>query len=124
MEYTNQIVQNDMEELLKKPFPYEKLKGKNILVTGASGMLAAYLVYFFMYLNEKQDYGIKVKALVRNEKKAWEKFGASACWYKMSVIRLKQKKQWITLYMQQEMRVRIISSTILSASLQPIQQER
>ena len=76
MEYTNQIVQNDMEELLKKPFPYEKLKGKNILVTGASGMLAAYLVYFFMYLNEKQDYGIKVKALVRNEKKAWEKFGA------------------------------------------------
>ena len=37
-------------------------------------MLATYIVYFFMYLNETRKYDINVTALVRNEKKAWEKF--------------------------------------------------
>ena len=33
-------------------------------------MLATYMVYFFMYLNETRKYDINVTALVRNEKKA------------------------------------------------------
>lgn len=74
MNYGNQIIRDDMRELAKRELPFEELDGKNILVTGASGMLAAYMVYFFMYLNETRNYGIKVTALVRNEKKAWEKF--------------------------------------------------
>ena len=76
MDYYDQIVREDMEDIASRECPYEKLKGCSILITGASGMLAAYLVYFFMYLNEKKDYNIQIMALVRNEKKAWEKFGA------------------------------------------------
>ena len=74
MDYQNQIVREDMCELAKEHLPFEKLKGSSVLVTGASGMLATYIVYFFMYLNETRKYDINVTALVRNEKKAWEKF--------------------------------------------------
>ena len=74
MDYQNQIVREDMCELAKEHLPFEKLKGSSVLVTGASGMLATYMVYFFMYLNETRKYDINVTALVRNEKKAWEKF--------------------------------------------------
>ena len=48
MDYQNQIVREDMCELAKEHLPFEKLKGSSVLVTGASGMLATYMVYFFM----------------------------------------------------------------------------
>lgn len=64
-----------MKALRQCGLPYENLRGKRVLITGASGMLAAYMVYFFEYLNRTEDYGIHVTALVRNEKKAWKKFG-------------------------------------------------
>lgn len=47
MDYQNQIVREDMCELAKEHLPFEKLKGSSVLVTGASGMLATYIVYFF-----------------------------------------------------------------------------
>ena len=73
--YKNEIIRKDMRELSLRKLPYEELRGSSILITGASGMLASYLVYFFMYLNETRNCGIKITALVRNEKKAWDKFG-------------------------------------------------
>lgn len=76
MNYSNLIIRQDMEELAGKNLPYEKLKGSSVLITGASGMLAAYIVHFLMYLNETRNYGIHVTALVRNEAKAREKFSA------------------------------------------------
>lgn len=67
MDYSNQIVRGDMEDLAGRDLPYEQLKGSSVLITGASGMLATYLVYFFMYLNETRDYGIQVTALANTE---------------------------------------------------------
>lgn len=75
MKYTNPIVKEDMKSLLAYGLPLEKLKNKTVLVTGANGMLATYLVYFFMYLNREKDYGIHVAALSRNAAKARERFG-------------------------------------------------
>jgi len=49
MDYQNQIVREDMCELAKEHLPFEKLKGSSVLVTGASGMLATYIVYFFIF---------------------------------------------------------------------------
>ena len=72
MNYKNEIIRKDMRELSLRKLPYEELRGSSILITGASGMLASYLVYFFMYLNETRNCGIKITALVRNEKKAWD----------------------------------------------------
>lgn len=74
--YYSKVVQKDMEELSeRKELPIEELKGKKIMVTGANGMLATYLVYFFMYLNDKKNSEIEVYALARNEEKAKNRFG-------------------------------------------------
>ena len=75
MKYINPIVKEDMKSLMEYGLPLEKLKNKNVLVTGANGMLATYLVYFFIYLNKEKGCGIHVTALSRNAAKAQERFG-------------------------------------------------
>lgn len=75
MKFYDEIVQKDMELIRKSALTFEMFKNKSILITGASGMLATYLVYFFQYLNKSENYGIHITALVRNEEKAWKKFG-------------------------------------------------
>ena len=59
MRFSDAIIQEDMKALRDAELPYEMLRGKHVLITGASGMLAAYLVYFFEYLNRTKDYGIR-----------------------------------------------------------------
>lgn len=70
-------VRADIEEILKTDLPWTSLANKNILVTGAAGMLAAYIVDTLLYLPE----GVKcappqVTALVRNKEKAELRFAA------------------------------------------------
>ena len=67
--YNNDIIQNDIKEIIEQKINFSKLKNKNILITGASGMLASYFMYVLMYLNDKFDYQIKIFALVRNTDK-------------------------------------------------------
>ena len=67
--YNNQIVQDDLKKIIEQNIKFEKLKNKNILITGATGMLASYYMYTLMYLNDKLGYNIKIYALVRNETK-------------------------------------------------------
>lgn len=50
------------------------MNNKTVLITGASGMLATYLVYTLMELNFKQNANIKLIGLVRNKQKAIGKF--------------------------------------------------
>ena len=42
------IILDDMRLLKQENIPYEKMRNKTILVTGATGMLAAYVVHFCM----------------------------------------------------------------------------
>lgn len=72
--YKNEIVQKDLIEITENIKNLESLKNTSILITGATGMLATYMVYTTMYLNEKEQYNTKVYALVRNKKRAEEKF--------------------------------------------------
>ena len=75
--FINEIVQSDMKDLTsRKEIPKDKLKGKKILVTGANGMLATYLIYFFMYLNETENADIDIYALTRNRSKAIKRFSS------------------------------------------------
>lgn len=67
--YQNKIVQEDMQEILKD-IEFNSLKDKVILITGATGMLATYLVYFLNYLNIIENLNIKIIGLVRNKEKA------------------------------------------------------
>lgn len=73
--YDKAVVREDMEELVSREYiPYEKLRSKTVLITGATGMLAYYFTLALMHLNLTRDYDIKVVALVRNAEKAKAKF--------------------------------------------------
>lgn len=71
----SQVISEDMQNIYSRDIPTEELYGKSVLVTGATGMLASYLVYYLIWLNEKQSADIHIIALARNEKKVEERFG-------------------------------------------------
>lgn len=73
--YRNIVVQNDLDEIIRREeSPFEILRDKSVLITGASGMLATYMVYTLIRLNEVKGYNINVMALVRNKEKAEKRF--------------------------------------------------
>lgn len=73
--YRNIVVQNDLDEIIRREeIPFEILRDKSVLITGASGMLATYMVYTLIRLNEVKGYNINVMALVRNKAKAEKRF--------------------------------------------------
>lgn len=47
----NKVIFDDMKEIASRN-NYTWLEGKNVFISGAYGMLASYIVYFFIYLNE------------------------------------------------------------------------
>ncbi|WP_173861954.1 NAD-dependent epimerase/dehydratase family protein [Floricoccus penangensis] len=75
MDYKNNVIQNDLKLITGQDYiSWDKLKNKTVLITGASGMLATYMVYTLSYLNDKFNYNIKIIGTVRNIEKANSKF--------------------------------------------------
>lgn len=72
------IIIQDMENIYGRDLPYSQLQGKSILVTGATGMLASYVVYFLIWLNEYKQYDINIIVLVRSKEKCGNRFGEYA----------------------------------------------
>ncbi|WP_288312823.1 NAD-dependent epimerase/dehydratase family protein [uncultured Selenomonas sp.] len=72
---TNPVIQEDMENIFAREVPVRELFGRTVLVSGATGMLASYLVYYLIWLNERQAADIRIIALVRNREKAERRFG-------------------------------------------------
>lgn len=64
------VVDRDLHEILMTALPWSNLRGKTILVTGASGMIPAYAVYALLALNDTQGLGLTVLGMVRNVEKA------------------------------------------------------
>lgn len=74
LNFFNDIVQEDMKDIYEQKILFDKLKNKSVLITGATGMLATYIIYFLYYLNINKESNIKIYALARNKKKAEEIF--------------------------------------------------
>lgn len=72
--YHHPIVQEDLQRIVAEPLDWYTFQGKTVLVTGATGMLATYLTFFFLYLNEHQKMDVHVVALCRNKEKGLELF--------------------------------------------------
>ena len=73
--YSHRVVQADMDKIVSDTsVPFDRLQGKTILITGATGMLAYYMTCVCMHLNRSKSYDIHVIALVRNEQKAKARF--------------------------------------------------
>ena len=70
----NSIIEADLEFITSAGVPWDALKNKTVLVSGAAGFLPAYMVETMLYLNETRDTNISVIGLVRNHDKALERF--------------------------------------------------
>lgn len=73
-----QIIEEDLENVFGRDIPWNKLKDKTVLITGAYGMLASYLIYMLIYLNERNDSNIEIIALGRSRIKFENRFGEFA----------------------------------------------
>jgi UDP-glucuronate decarboxylase len=69
------IVEDDLKYIIESDVPWSKLEGKNILITGANGMLPSYMVETILLLNEKKFKNkAKVFAVVRNIENSKRRF--------------------------------------------------
>lgn len=70
----NKLYQEDVKYTANLNLPWEKLQGKSIMITGASGLLGSYLVDVIMYRNKNYNFQCKVYAIGRSIEKAKIKF--------------------------------------------------
>ncbi|MDO4343718.1 MAG: NAD-dependent epimerase/dehydratase family protein [Eubacteriales bacterium] len=63
------IIEEDLKDIYNRNIPWEMLENKTVLVTGAYGMLASYVVYMLIYLNEVAGVHVNIIALVRSADK-------------------------------------------------------
>ena len=73
----NPIIREDMKEILESGIiDFDRLRGKTVLITGAYGMLASYLVFMMVYFNEQsgEEDRIQIVALGRNREKMQARF--------------------------------------------------
>ncbi len=71
----NPIIFDDMKSIFSSVADVERLKNRSVLITGANGMIASYLVMFFVFLNETEEYDIELFLEVRSREKSIERFG-------------------------------------------------
>lgn len=74
MIFDNELYQEDLKSVVDAKIDWETVKGKKILITGASGMIGTFLVDTFMKRNEMYHDAIIVYALSRNFEKLKAKF--------------------------------------------------
>lgn len=71
----NKVFQDDMKSITEAIYiPWHRLKGKTILVTGATGLIGFNLVSALAYAHLYKGISIEILALVRNQEKAEVRF--------------------------------------------------
>lgn len=78
------IMQEDMEYICSAEYiPWEKLRGKHILITGGTGLIGSTLIRGLMYAEQKKKLGMQIIAIVRSMERVRAVFSAeeidSAC---------------------------------------------
>ena len=68
------VILEDMDNIYNRGYDWNCFNGKTVLITGAYGMLASYIVYFLMYLNIEKKITVHVIAQGRNPEKARKRF--------------------------------------------------
>lgn len=65
----NRVFKEDLEAIIGEDIEWEKLRGKRVLITGASGMIGTYMLHVLTMLNDRFSYGIRILAVLRNVSK-------------------------------------------------------
>ena len=76
LDINNEIIKSDMEDICSRGLDWMQFHDRTVFISGAYGMLASYLVCFFMYLNMYTQISVRIIAQGRDEEKAKERFGA------------------------------------------------
>ncbi len=71
--YNSKLYTEDQQYVSQLDLPWEKLKGKSILISGATGLIGSFLVDVLMEKN-KQGLDCRIYALSRNAAKAADRF--------------------------------------------------
>ena len=72
--YENQLYKDGIKKVLPSFINKQKLFGKSVLITGATGLICSAIVDVIRYLNETENAQITVYVCGRNEQKAIERF--------------------------------------------------
>lgn len=71
----NPIFFEDVESVANASFiPWERLRNATLFITGATGLIGTSVIRCLHYVNRKMNLNLSVFALVRNERKAAERF--------------------------------------------------
>lgn len=71
----HEYIYNDILTVADADLPWDKMKDKTILITGAGGFIGYYLTMAMLIRNDLYDDNITVLALVRNQQKTEKRFG-------------------------------------------------
>lgn len=71
----NQIILSDIEHIIGNNNLNSKFKNKTVLITGGTGLIASYLITYFLQLNRKYNFNIKIIVNIRNKEKLSKKIG-------------------------------------------------
>lgn len=63
-------IKKDLKDFLAGTFPFDTLKEKTILITGATGLIGSNLIKTLAVLNREKDLHLSVLALIRSQEKA------------------------------------------------------
>ena len=71
------IVKNETARISAAPLNWDKLRGKTLLITGATGFIGSYIIRALLLKNETDELGVKLLALVRNRERAEKMYGTN-----------------------------------------------
>nr|MCR5099839.1 SDR family NAD-dependent epimerase/dehydratase [Butyrivibrio sp.] len=63
----NKLYLEDLEKVKELNLPWEKLTGKTVMLSGATGLVGSFLVDLIMYMNKHLNLGTRVIALGRSK---------------------------------------------------------
>ncbi len=70
------IIDEDVQQILRADLPWEQLDGRTVLISGAGGLVPAYLVHVLMSLQQAPtNLSCRVIGLVRNRARASQRLG-------------------------------------------------
>ncbi|WP_026528945.1 NAD-dependent epimerase/dehydratase family protein [Butyrivibrio sp. VCD2006] len=73
----NNLYQEDIKRVATMDLPWEKLSGKTIMLSGATGLIGSFLIDVLNYRNNELDSKTKIIALGRNKERIYSRFGFS-----------------------------------------------
>ena len=77
MDSKNTILLEDIRQVVQS-VDLSALKNSSVFITGATGLIGSFIIRVLLYLNQTEQYNIKIIALIRNKEKAQKIFGTDS----------------------------------------------